>query len=73
MRATQRNLSQVAGPAGHEVTLRKEDLLVEHCGPVLGQRRVESDDANPPLDRVEIASMDSYPCSDPPGYYPIST
>jgi hypothetical protein len=25
----------------------------------------------PPPDCVEIASMDSFPCSDPPGYYAI--
>jgi hypothetical protein len=61
-------------PEPHSDATETENFLGEPTELPVSEPRDEYNreaESLPPPDCVEIASMDSFPCSDPPGYYAI--
>ena len=67
-----RQINEASCQAAEEAGPRKTGSA-ELCPTAPSGQKAEHHPALRSVDCVEIASMDSFPCSDPPGYYPIST
>jgi hypothetical protein len=71
MRAIRQQAYEVNRPFGNQTTSQQSNSA-DPRRRESRDRLTVSGDKSRLIDRVDTASMDSFPCSDPPGYYAIS-